>query len=349
MIEEKVPERANPIVTGKEQPEDSGGGEVLRPRSLADFIGQDDLKTRLNIAVEAAKGRSEPLDHVLFSGPPGLGKTTLATILGHELRARLHTTSGPAIERAGDLASILTKLSPGDLLFIDEIHRLNRAIEEVLYSAMEDFKLDIMVGKGPSAHSLRIDLPPFTLIGTTTRTGLLSAPLRDRFGHHHTLEYYLPEEILTILRRSATILGVGHDDSGILEMSRRSRGTPRIANRLLRRVRDYAQVRANNRITLPVVRDALELLGIDELGLDSVDRRLMRLLCVRYRGTPVGLKNLAVSLGEDQQTLEEVYEPYLIKIGFVNRTPRGRLATPAAIEYFCGAAVQHATVQNGLF
>jgi holliday junction DNA helicase RuvB len=348
MIEEKVPERANPIVAGREQPEDAGTGEVLRPRALADFVGQEDVKKRLLIAIEAARGRAESLDHVLFSGPPGLGKTTLAVIMGHELRARLHTTSGPAIERAGDLASILTKLSPGDLLFIDEIHRLNRQIEEVLYSAMEDFKLDIMVGKGPSAQSLRIDLPPFTLIGTTTRTGLLSAPLRDRFGHHYTLEYYKPEEILTILKRSAGILGVEYDEHGPLELARRSRGTTRIANRLLRRVRDYAQVRADNRITLPVTRDALDLLGIDELGLDAVDRRLMRLLCVRYRGTPVGLKNLAVTLGEDQQTLEEVYEPYLIKIGFVNRTPRGRLATPQAIQHFCGETMV-AVGQQSLF
>jgi Holliday junction DNA helicase RuvB len=349
MIEEKVPDRANPVVNGQEQPEDIGTGEVLRPKALQEFVGQEDLKKRLLIAIEAARGRSEPLDHVLFSGPPGLGKTTLATILGHELRARLHTTSGPAIERAGDLASILTKLSPGDLLFIDEIHRLNRAIEEVLYSAMEDFKLDIMVGKGPSAQSLRIDLPPFTLIGTTTRTGLLSAPLRDRFGHHYTLEYYRPEEILTILRRSASILGVTYDEAGALELARRSRGTPRIANRLLRRVRDFAQVRADNCITLPVTRDALDLLGIDELGLDAVDRRLMRLLCFRYRGQPVGLKNLAVTLGEDQQTLEEVYEPYLIKIGFVNRTPRGRLATPQAIEHFVGDPPAVAVGQSSLF
>lgn len=349
MIEEKIPERVNQVVVGKEQPEDVGTGEVLRPRALEDFVGQEDLKNRLRIAVEAAKGRKESLDHVLFSGPPGLGKTTLAVILGHELRARLHTTSGPAIERAGDLASILTKLSPGDLLFIDEIHRLNRAIEEVLYSAMEDFKLDIMVGKGPSAQSLRIDIPPFTLIGTTTRTGLLSAPLRDRFGHHYTLEYYKPEEIVTILKRSASILGIGYDETGTLEMSRRSRGTPRIANRILRRVRDYAQVRADNQITLPVVRDALDLLGIDDLGLDNVDRRLMKLLCVRYRGTPVGLKNLAINLGEDQQTLEEVYEPYLIKIGFINRTPRGRMATPQAIEHFCGEPAPIPVIQHGLF
>ncbi|MBI4864777.1 MAG: Holliday junction branch migration DNA helicase RuvB [Candidatus Riflebacteria bacterium] len=333
-MEERAPERADRIVSVRVSPDDQSGNESLRPRSLAEFIGQDDLKKRLVISIEAARQRGESVDHVLFSGPPGLGKTTLAQIMGHELSARLHTTSGPAIERAGDLASILTKLEPGDILFIDEIHRINRTVEEVLYTSMEDFKLDITIGKGPSAQTLRIDLKPFTLIGATTRAGLLTAPLRDRFGHHLTLQYYRPQEILQIARRSASILGLDTDDEGVLELARRSRGTPRIANRLLKRVRDYAQVRAGNRLTLPVVRDALDLLGIDELGLDPVDRRLMELLCFRYRGIPVGLKNLAVSLGEDQQTLEEVYEPYLIKIGFLIRSPRGRVASPQALTHF---------------
>jgi Holliday junction DNA helicase RuvB len=336
MIDESIQDRANPIVAGREQAEDRSFGEVLRPRTLAEFIGQEELKNRLSISVQAARERADPLDHVLLSGPPGLGKTTLASIIGLELASQIHATSGPAIERAGDLAAILTKLAPRDVLFIDEIHRLNRVVEEVLYGAMEDYKLDIMLGKGPSAQSLRIDLPPFTLVGTTTRTGLLSAPLRDRFGLHFTFEYYRPEDILLIIRRSASLLGVGLDDPSALEMARRGRGTPRIANRLLKRVRDFAQVRAGNRISLPVVRDALDLLGIDELGLDPVDRKLMHLLCFRYRGLPVGLKNLAVTLGEDHQTLEEVYEPYLIKIGFLTRTARGRLATPQALAHFAG-------------
>jgi Holliday junction DNA helicase RuvB len=333
MIDEKVPE-TDRVVSGLDQPDEQAGAELLRPRKLQDFVGQEDIKKRLAIALEAARLRKEPVDHVLLSGSPGLGKTTLARIVGYELESHVHTTSGPAIERSGDLASILTKLEAGDVLFIDEIHRMSRPVEEVLYSSMEDFKLDIMIGKGPSAQSLRIDLPPFTLVGATTRLGLLTGPLRDRFGHHFSLEYYRPEEILAILERSAMILGVKCDRPGSFELARRSRGTPRIANRLLKRVRDYALVRAGNRLTYPVVCEALALLGIDELGLDNVDRRLMELLCFRYRGAPVGLKNLAVTLGEDQETLEEVYEPYLIKIGFLVRSPRGRLASPQAMAHF---------------
>jgi len=334
MIEEKIPGNADRIVSGEARPEEQVGADLLRPRLLQDFVGQEDLKKRLAVGLEAARLRREPVDHVLLSGPPGLGKTTLARILGCELKSRVHTTSGPAIERTGDLASILTKLESGDVLFIDEIHRISRPVEEVLYGSMEDFKLDIMLGKGPSAQSLRIDLPAFTLVGATTRAGLLTAPLRDRFGHHFTLEYYRPEEILSIVERSAAILGVPCERPGAMELARRSRGTPRVANRLLKRVRDYALVRAENRLTYQAVCDGLDLLGIDKLGLDDVDRRLMDLLCGRYRGAPIGLKNLAVSLGEDQQTLEEVYEPYLIKIGFLIRGSRGRVASPQALDHF---------------
>jgi len=314
--------------------DDVQGAAILRPRSLDEFIGQDDFKRRLRVFVEAARARSEALDHVLLSGPPGLGKTTLAHILARELGADITVTAGPILERQGDLASILTRLAKGDILFIDEIHRMNRAVEETLYSAMEDYKLDIMLGKGPSAQSIRIDVHPFTLVGATTRTGLLTSPLRDRFGITHNLEFYTDDELFEIIVRSARVLGVSVDDDGARELAARSRGTPRIANRLLRRVRDFAQVEGDGRIDRDLARQALELLGIDEMGLQPSDRRLMDLLVNRYRDFPVGLKTLSVSIGEEPDTIAEVYEPYLIKIGFIARTPRGRVATPEAFRFF---------------
>ena len=322
------------VLSADERVEDLHGGAVLRPRSLDEFIGQDDFKRRLRVFVEAARSRNEALDHVLLSGPPGLGKTTLAHILSRELNSEIIVTAGPILERQGDLASILTRLGKGDILFIDEIHRMNRAVEEILYSAMEDFKLDIMLGKGPSAQSIRIDVQPFTLVGATTRTGLLTSPLRDRFGIMHNLEFYGDDELFKIINRSAGVLDVPIDGDGAAELATRSRGTPRIANRLLRRVRDFAQVEGDGKISRKVANDALELLGIDEKGLQPADRRLMTLLIERYRDYPVGLKTLSVSLGEEADTIAEVYEPYLIKIGFIARTPRGRVATPQALEYF---------------
>ena len=322
------------VLSADERVEDLHGGAALRPRSLDEFIGQDDFKRRLRVFVEAARSRNEALDHVLLSGPPGLGKTTLAHILSRELNSEIIITAGPILERQGDLASILTRLGKGDILFIDEIHRMNRAVEEILYSAMEDFKLDIMLGKGPSAQSIRIDVQPFTLVGATTRTGLLTSPLRDRFGIMHNLEFYGDDELFQIINRSAGVLDVPIDGDGATELATRSRGTPRIANRLLRRVRDFAQVEGDGKISRKVAKDALELLGIDEKGLQPADRRLMTLLIERYRDYPVGLKTLSVSLGEEADTIAEVFEPYLIKIGFIARTPRGRVATPQALEYF---------------
>lgn len=320
------------LITSGFRPEDDQEFS-LRPRSLGEFIGQSGVKDNLRIYLEAALQRRDALDHLLFYGPPGLGKTTLASIIAAEMGQNIRITSGPAIERAGDLASILTNLSTGDVLFIDEIHRLSHTVEEVLYSAMEDYALDIMIGKGPSARSIRVDLPKFTLVGATTRAGLLTAPLRDRFGILFRLELYTSEELAQIVTNSAVKLGVDADSDGLFEIARRSRGTPRIANRLLRRVRDYAQVRAEGRITLQVARESLERMMIDDLGLDSVDRAVLETMMKKFGGGPVGLDTLAATTGEDATTIEDVYEPYLLQLGFLMRTPRGRIATQAAYDH----------------
>jgi holliday junction DNA helicase RuvB len=302
----------------------------LRPRHLDDFVGQRELKEHLQIVLEAARRRAHPVDHLLFAGPPGLGKTTLASIIAAEMNVHLHITSGPALERAGDLAAILTKLEDGDVLFIDEIHRLSRNVEEILYPAMEDFQLDIVVGKGPAASSIRLTLPRFTLVGATTRTGMITGPLRDRFGMVARLDFYDDDELQSIVVRAAAILGVGVDEDGAFEIARRSRGTPRIANRLLRRVRDYAEVRANGRIDLATAQAGLKLFGVDDLGLDKVDRAILGAICRQFGGGPVGLSTLAISVGEQPETVEDVYEPFLIRQGLLTRTPRGRVAQPAA-------------------
>ena len=305
----------------------------LRPKRLDDYLGQSKVKESLGIMIDAARARGDVADHILFSGPPGLGKTTLATVVANELGASIRTTSGPAIARTGDLAAILTNLEEGDVLFIDEIHRLNRMVEEVLYPALEDFELDIVVGKGPAARSIRLDLPRFTLIGATTRTGLLTGPLRDRFGVAFRLQYYTPEELALIVCRSAAILNVSIDEEGALEIARRSRGTPRLANRLLKRVRDWAQVRGDGAITEDVAAEALTFFEVDHLGLDAVDNRLLEVLCVQFSGRPVGLTALASALAEDPDTVEDVYEPYLMQQGLMMRTPKGRQATPGAWEH----------------
>ncbi|MEG0491885.1 MAG: Holliday junction branch migration DNA helicase RuvB [Clostridia bacterium] len=307
--------------------------QTLRPKNLRDYIGQEAIKQNLCISLEAALKRHEPLDHLLLYGPPGLGKTTLAGIIAAEMGQSIRITSGPAIERPGDLASILTNLADGDVLFIDEIHRLSRSVEEVLYPAMEDYALDIMIGKGPTARSIRLDLPRFTLVGATTRAGLLSAPLRDRFGILFRLEMYTPEELCAIVRRSAGILNVKADAEGILEIARRSRGTPRIANRMLRRVRDYAEIRADGEITFEVAKQGLNMLDVDELGLDKLDRTMLSTMMDKFGGGPVGLETLSAMTGEDASTIEDVYEPYLMQLGFLMRTPRGRVAMPAAYEH----------------
>ena len=320
------------VSTGFRQGEDEQE-QSLRPKTLREYIGQESVKRNLHISIEAALKRHEPLDHLLLYGPPGLGKTTLAGIIAAEMGQNIRITSGPAIEKAGDLASILTNLSDGDVLFIDEIHRLSRSVEEVLYPAMEDYALDIMIGKGPTARSIRLDLPRFTLVGATTRAGLLSAPLRDRFGILFRLEMYSPEELAAIVRRSAGILNVCADDEGILEIARRSRGTPRIANRMLRRVRDFAQIRAGGVITLEVARQGMDLLDVDELGLEKLDRAMLETMIDKFGGGPVGLETLSAMTGEDASTIEDVYEPYLMQLGFLTRTPRGRVVMPAAYEH----------------
>ncbi|MDD5082148.1 MAG: Holliday junction branch migration DNA helicase RuvB [Dehalococcoidales bacterium] len=321
------------IISGESKLEDASLDTSLRPRRLEDFVGQSRIKDNLSIAISAAKGRGEPLDHVLLYGPPGLGKTTLAYIIAVEMGVNIRITSGPAIERTGDLAAILTNLRSQDVLFIDEIHRLNRAIEEVLYPAMEDSALDLIIGKGPGARSLRLTLPPFTLIGATTRYALLSSPLRDRFGAVYRLDFYDQESIATILERSARILQVKIDASGLEEIARRARGTPRVANRLLKHVRDYAQVMADGIITQPLAVTALTKLEVDRIGLDEVDHKVLRTIISKFNGGPVGLETIAASISEEADTIMDVYEPYLLQLGFLERTPRGRLATQLAYQH----------------
>jgi Holliday junction DNA helicase RuvB len=330
-------------------PEEEAVEAGLRPQTLAEFVGQPEVREHLTIVLEAARARGQAADHLLFAGPPGLGKTTLAGIVAHELDASLQVTSGPALERGGDLAAILTKLEDGDVLFIDEIHRLSRAVEEVLYPAMEDFQLDIVLGKGPAARSLRLDLPRFTLVGATTRTGLITGPLRDRFGLVARLDHYDTPELTEIVVRAADILGVQVDPDGAAEIASRARGTPRIANRLLRRVRDYAEVRADGVVDLQAAQDGLATFGVDELGLDKVDRTILSTLCERFGGGPVGLKTLAISVGEPTETVEDVYEPFLIRCGLILRTPQGRVAMPAAWAHLGLSVPAPAPSARGLF
>ncbi|WP_078428982.1 Holliday junction branch migration DNA helicase RuvB [Alkalihalobacterium alkalinitrilicum] len=322
------------IISAKAQIEEDMIEGTLRPQQFSQYIGQEKVKENLKVFIEAAKMRQECLDHVLLYGPPGLGKTTLSAIIANEMGVQMRTTSGPAIERPGDLAAVLTALEPGDVLFIDEIHRLNRVVEEVLYPAMEDFCIDIVIGKGSTARSVRLDLPPFTLVGATTRAGLLTAPLRDRFGVLSRLEYYNEKELAQIVLRTSDILEVEVGEDAALEIARRSRGTPRIANRLLRRVRDFAQVQGDGQITAPIAHHALERLQVDRLGLDHIDHKLLMGIIEKFRGGPVGIDTIAATIGEEPDTIEEVYEPYLLQIGFLQRTPRGRVVTPLVYDHF---------------
>jgi Holliday junction DNA helicase RuvB len=340
---------AERLVSAEHTEDDLEIDRNLRPKRLPDYLGQTRVKENLSVLIDAARARDETLDHILLSGPPGLGKTTLAGVVANELGVKMKTTSGPAIERAGDLAAILTNLEERDVLFIDEIHRLNRAVEEILYPAMEDYSLDIIIGKGPSARSLRLDLPRFTLIGATTRTGLLTGPLRDRFGMAFRLDYYTPEELADIVRRSAAILDVPVTDDGTDEIARRSRGTPRLANRLLKRVRDYAQVRHDGQITEDIAAEALAFFEVDHRGLDKMDLSILETLVCKFAGRPVGLNTLAAAVSEEPDTLEDVYEPYLLQLGFIARTPKGRQATPRAFEHLGVAPVVCTPGQDGLF
>lgn len=326
--------------------EDTAFEANLRPRYLREYLGQTKIKEKIGIFIEAARRRKEPLDHVLLYGPPGLGKTTLAHVIANELGVKIHATSGPVIERVGDLASILTHLEEGDVLFIDEIHRLNRVVEEYLYSAMEDYKIDLMIGEGPTAKSMKISINRFTLVGATTRTGLLTSPLRSRFGVDLRLDYYTPEELKSIVKRSAKILNVKITDDGAHEIALRSRGTPRIANRLLRRVRDFAEVKADGIISVDVARMALEMLEVDSLGLDNLDRAILLTIIEKFRGGPVGIETIAAAVSEDRDTIEYVYEPYLIRLGLLSKTPRGRVATPMAYSHL---KIEPSHIQPELF